>query len=70
MFAADRKKKEMPRQEYGEYYEIPPEYPPPSPPVMEEEETEEHVVVSVEDVLKEIEDEELKKLLKEKERRD
>ncbi len=69
-FAAYRKKKEMPRQEYGEYYEIPPEYPPPSPPVMEEEETEEHVVVSVEDVLKEIEDEELKKLLKEKERRD
>ena len=69
MFAAYRKKREMPRQEYGEYYEIPPEYPPPSPPAVEEEETEEHVVVSVEDVLKEIEDEELKKLLKEKERR-
>jgi len=68
-FAAYRKKREMLRQEYGEYYEIPPEYPPPSPPAMEEEETEEHVVVSVEDVLKEIEDEELRKLLKERRRR-
>jgi len=68
-FAAYRKKREMLRQEYGEYYEIPPEYPPPSPPVTEEEETEEHVVVSVEDVLKEIEDEELRKLLKERRRR-
>ena len=68
-FAAYRKKREMLRQEYREYYEIPPEYPPPSPPAMEEGETEEHVVVSVEDVLKEIEDEELRKLLKERRRR-
>ena len=71
IFAAYRKKKEMLKQEYREYYEIPPEYPPP-PPVIEEEEegkAEEHAIVSVEDVLKEVDDEELKKLLKERKRR-
>ena len=69
MLAVYRKRKEALTQEYREYYEIPPEYPPP-PPVMEEEEgMEEHAVVSVEDVLKEIEDEELKKLLKERKRK-
>ena len=71
MFTAYRRRRETLKQEYREYYEIPPAYPPPpSPPVAEEEgEAGEHVVVSVEDVLKEIEDEELRKLLKERRKR-
>ena len=71
MFTAYRRRRETLKQEHPEYYEIPPAYPPPpSPPFAEEEgKAEEHVVVSVEDVLKEIEDEELRKLLKERRRR-
>ena len=69
VFVGYRRKKEMLKQEYREYYETAPRYPPSPPPVVEEEETEEHVVVSVEDVLREIQDEELKKLLEKKERR-
>jgi len=69
VFVGYRRRKEMLKQEYREYYETSPRYSPSPPPVVEEEETEEHVVVSVEDVLREIEDEELRKLLEEKERR-